>query len=98
LYYLLSNKSIVLKKNKPETIEQTNHRFAHIHNLPCEISLVKSEIGLNLMKKMQKIVENSKEFYRFEYKSQTYDLKDSDVKIQDLLNQYSSYNYENNEN
>ncbi len=88
----------MLKKNQTEKVEQTNHRFMHIDRLPCEISLVKSEIGLNLMRKMQKIAENNQEFYRFEYKSQKYDLKDTDAKIRDWLDKFSSYNYENKEN
>ncbi|CAF0718969.1 unnamed protein product [Brachionus calyciflorus] len=84
LYYLFQGQEIV-KHN--EMCGNDPRRMNHLDNLPCRVALVKSEISLRLMEKVQ--IDNGE--LKFEYKSQVYNLNnDENSKASEQVSEFSN--------
>jgi hypothetical protein len=96
LYYYFDKKEIITNYSKEKPVKLT-----HIDKLPCKLALVKSEISINLMKAikiMNESNQNEEPVFKFEYKSQIFDLNSSEKsKAHELLTLHSQYKEEDNE-
>lgn len=86
LYYLFEDQELIRKEF---SCEHHPSRATHLDNLPCRVALVKSDISIRLM---DKIVEKSEKNFKFEYKSNIFDLNnDPNSKISSLVKKFSNF-------
>lgn len=89
LYYLFEDKELL---RQDFSCQHHPSRGAHLDNLPCRVALVKSDISIRLM---DKIIDKGEKNFKFEYKSNIYDLNnDVNSKISQLVKQFSNFKSE----
>lgn len=100
LYYLFENKQVIL--DIPKKVEKLENQSINVvrkqySRLPCKIGLVKSSIGIDLLKNLQPIDKSDEEAlktgnkFKLEYKSKMYILNSSEKhQVYELIKKFSS--------